>query len=76
MTRHGCTLPLGAYTRAWLELFIYRGPYLDCSVHLGSGGLDALVTLGGGDMRRTLNILQVSQFAYFMAFYTFGAAAG
>jgi hypothetical protein len=28
-------------------------------VKLGPGGMDALVTLGGGDMRRTLNILQV-----------------
>lgn len=27
-------------------------------VKLGPGGMDALVTLGGGDMRRTLNILQ------------------
>ena len=26
---------------------------------MGKGGLDALVTLGQGDMRRTLNILQV-----------------
>lgn len=30
-----------------------------CSVQLGTGGMDALVRLGGGDMRRTLNILQV-----------------
>ena len=29
------------------------------SVNMGEGGLDALVTLGQGDMRRTLNILQV-----------------
>ena len=28
-------------------------------VQLGPGGMDALVTLGAGDMRRTLNILQV-----------------
>lgn len=28
-------------------------------VKMGEGGLDALVTLGQGDMRRTLNILQV-----------------
>ena len=27
-------------------------------VKLGPGGMDALVTLGAGDMRRTLNILQ------------------
>lgn len=26
---------------------------------MGDGGLDAVVTLGAGDMRRTLNILQV-----------------
>ena len=26
---------------------------------MGKGGVDALVTLGQGDMRRTLNILQV-----------------
>lgn len=26
---------------------------------MGPGGLDALVTLGAGDMRRSLNILQV-----------------
>eukprot|EP00775_Hariotina_reticulata_P011044 gene11044-11199_t len=30
------------------------------NVKLGEGGMDALVRLGGGDMRRTLNILQVS----------------
>jgi hypothetical protein len=30
-----------------------------CRVKLGPGGMDALITLGGGDMRRTLNILQV-----------------
>ncbi len=29
------------------------------SVNMGEGGLDAVVTLGAGDMRRTLNILQV-----------------
>lgn len=27
-------------------------------VNMGEGGLDALVALGQGDMRRTLNILQ------------------
>lgn len=32
---------------------------LPCSVKMGPGGMDALVTLGAGDMRRTLNILQV-----------------
>ena len=26
---------------------------------MGPGGMDALVRLGGGDMRKTLNILQV-----------------
>ena len=26
---------------------------------MGDGGMDALVALGAGDMRRTLNILQV-----------------
>ena len=30
-----------------------------CSVNMGPGGMDALVALGGGDMRRSLNILQV-----------------
>ena len=29
-------------------------------VDMGEGGVDALVTLGQGDMRRTLNILQVA----------------
>eukprot|EP00878_Enallax_costatus_P045954 GHUV01055497.1.p1 GENE.GHUV01055497.1~~GHUV01055497.1.p1 ORF type:complete len:181 (+),score=47.62 GHUV01055497.1:1122-1664(+) len=29
-----------------------------CSVKLGPGGMEALIRLGGGDMRRTLNILQ------------------
>ena len=29
-------------------------------VKMGEGGMDALITLGSGDMRRTLNILQVS----------------
>ena len=33
-----------------------------CRVKLGEGGMDALVTLGAGDMRRTLNILQVPLF--------------
>lgn len=28
-------------------------------VKLGPGGMDALISLGAGDMRRTLNILQV-----------------
>ena len=28
-------------------------------VKLGKGGMDALIMLGAGDMRRTLNILQV-----------------
>ena len=31
----------------------------DCSVNLGEKGMEALITLGAGDMRRTLNILQV-----------------
>jgi hypothetical protein len=35
-----------------------RYPYL-CRVQLGAGGMDALIRLGCGDMRRTLNILQV-----------------
>ena len=30
-----------------------------CSVSLGDRGMEALITLGAGDMRRTLNILQV-----------------
>ena len=30
-----------------------------CSVNLGDKGMEALITLGAGDMRRTLNILQV-----------------
>jgi hypothetical protein len=30
-----------------------------CRVQLGAGGMDALIRLGCGDMRRTLNILQV-----------------
>lgn len=30
-----------------------------CRVKLGAGGMDALIRLGCGDMRRTLNILQV-----------------
>ena len=33
--------------------------FLPGRVNLGPGGMDALVTLGAGDMRRTLNILQV-----------------
>ena len=31
-----------------------------CSVNLGEKGMEALITLGAGDMRRTLNILQVA----------------
>jgi hypothetical protein len=31
-----------------------------CSVDLGEKGMEALITLGAGDMRRTLNILQVA----------------
>ncbi|MEW5299476.1 MAG: hypothetical protein WDW36_002491 [Sanguina aurantia] len=34
------------------------------SVKLGEGGLSALVTLGAGDMRRTLNILQSCHMAF------------
>ena len=34
-------------------------PDVPCRVQLGAGGMDALIRLGGGDMRRTLNILQV-----------------
>ena len=30
-----------------------------CRVNLGDKGMEALITLGAGDMRRTLNILQV-----------------
>ena len=33
------------------------------SVNMGPGGMDALVALGGGDMRRSLNILQVCVWA-------------
>ncbi|KAK9845912.1 hypothetical protein WJX81_005806 [Elliptochloris bilobata] len=32
-------------------------------VKLGPGGMDALITLGAGDMRRTLNILQATHMA-------------
>lgn len=30
-----------------------------CSIKVTAGGLEALIELGGGDMRRTLNLLQV-----------------
>lgn len=30
---------------------------------MGDGGMDAIVALGGGDMRRTLNILQSAAMA-------------
>ena len=30
-----------------------------CSVNMGEKGMEALINLGAGDMRRTLNILQV-----------------
>ena len=41
-----------------LSIGLPEGSGVD-SVNLGEGGLDAVVTLGAGDMRRTLNILQV-----------------
>jgi replication factor C subunit 3/5 len=31
---------------------------------MGEGGMDALVALGGGDMRRSLNILQSCHMAF------------
>jgi hypothetical protein len=34
--------------------------FMCCRVNLGPGGMDALIRLGCGDMRRTLNIVQVS----------------
>ena len=39
-----------------------------CRVKLGKGGLDALATLGAGDMRRSLNILQVNFLIKFRSF--------
>ena len=35
-----------------------------CSVKMGPGGLDALVALGAGDMRRSLNIIQSCHMAF------------
>jgi hypothetical protein len=35
-----------------------------CSVKMGPGGMDALVALGGGDMRRSLNIVQSCHMAF------------
>ena len=32
---------------------------ITCSVKMGEKGMEALINLGAGDMRRTLNILQV-----------------
>lgn len=34
-----------------------------CRVKMGEGGMDALIALGGGDMRRSLNIVQVGNSA-------------
>jgi len=33
---------------------------LSCRIQLDDEGMQALITLGGGDMRRTLNIFQAS----------------
>lgn len=38
-------------------------------VKLGKGGMDALITLGAGDMRRTLNILQARLLVPVMTMY-------
>ena len=38
----------------------FRNCTCHCSVDLGEKGMEALITLGAGDMRRTLNILQVA----------------
>ena len=38
--------------------------HLPCSVKMGPGGLDALVALGAGDMRRSLNIIQSCHMAF------------
>ncbi|CAL8468720.1 g8260 [Coccomyxa elongata] len=44
-----------SYVRSRLEFVIDSE-----RVNMGEGGLDAVVTLGAGDMRRTLNILQAA----------------
>ena len=51
--------------RALIELQTNTQPSspLLSSITLGPGGMDAVVALGGGDMRRTLNILQASAMA-------------
>ena len=41
-----------------------------CRVKLGPGGMDALVALGAGDMRRTLNILQVRRLVGFCILFS------
>lgn len=38
----------------------------DCRLQLGEAGMQALVSLGAGDMRRTLNIFQVPPSAAFI----------
>lgn len=39
---------------------LFTNQCIVCSVNMGDKGMEALINLGAGDMRRTLNILQVS----------------
>ena len=45
------------------RLDLDRISLLSCSIQLDDEGMQALITLGGGDMRRTLNIFQASSFS-------------
>lgn len=49
-----CTLSVWTALPCLLHILMHV-----CSVNLGDKGMEALITLGAGDMRRTLNILQV-----------------
>lgn len=64
----GCSRGLAACSACWhaaaklcsiiLAAALPRSCARWCSLKAGAGGLDALIELGGGDMRRTLNLLQ------------------
>jgi len=56
-----CALPWRDAGRRCNRAALPGLPAAACRVKLGEGGMDALITLGAGDMRRTLNILQVGE---------------
>ena len=60
LTQRGELCMVSVWTACWsFWKALLHAMLHDCSVNLGEKGMEALITLGAGDMRRTLNILQV-----------------